>query len=535
VIRRLWCLLGLLLLVACGEDGGVPTAVPAASLPQGSNGVAGTAVTQPEVAQANPGERVALPPLAGNVLAGAGLSGEEGTAAGVVVADPFAGVPFTLNAELPTEPTEAAVLRQIQQGQIDLEKARQLANRFGFTGELYQESFPSAVSAEAGATPPTIYYAFDGPRTFSVDPWSASYQDASVAYDPANQPDFAVASQTAEQFLQARGLLDFPYTIQPGVSGDIFFVRLVEGEPEAASGRPLNQPEIVVSVSPEGQISYVTYQAMPNLENLNSYPLIPASEAWARLQTGVVANNIPYALNKTTPVLSGNVQSWQRPYPPGAMVQLYGWPNAYLPASGGGAARVQLYPFLLQGDEETINQIATAVGQQISLEGVMAEDGKSVTVNSWSVIEGLEPISLQGVIQREGEQVLLTADDGQTYQLPDVPADVADGLAAFVFAWNVEQTEGGMPVLQWERIDTAVTLAEEQLSATEANFESVTINGVELAYFVTYLYPETAEGEPLFATPTLLIQPAWKFSGSTNTGEKVEFFVQAVTGEFVQQ
>jgi hypothetical protein len=162
----------------------------------------------------------------------------------------------------------------------------------------------------------------------------------------------------------------------------------------------------------------------------------------------------------------------------------------------------------------------------------MGEDGKIVTVNNWSVIEGLEPLSLQGVIRRDGEQVLLTAEDGQTYQLPDVPADVADGLEAFVFAWNTQQTEGDAPVLQWERIDTAVTLTEEQPQPT--SYENVSINGVELVYFVTYLYPETAEGQPLFATPTLLLQPAWKFTGTLNTGETVEFYVQAVTGEFVQ-
>lgn len=530
----LFCLAAAL--AACGgENETVPTAVPAASLPQ--NGVVigetnGESVA-PEVAT---GDRAPLPSLSGNAPVGGGAV--SGTSLGVIITDPFTNTTFTLNAALPEGVTEAPVLRQIQTGMVDLAYARQLANSFGFTGELYQQNFPSIPAEEGGTAfvPPTIYYAFDGSRIFSMDPWSANYHDESVAYDLENPADFVTASQVAEQFLQSRGLLNFPYVIQQGYGNDVFFLRQVDG-------RTVNQPEIVVGVTADGQVSYVSYQVMSNLETVGLYPLTSVNDAWTLLQTGVTANNIPYTLLPTPgaiPVVTDGplpteFQSWQRSYAPGETVQLVGWPNAYLPTSGSGPARVQLYPFDLQGNEETLNQIAEATGQQISVDGVMGDDGKSITVNNWSVMEAMEPLSVQGVARREGDQVLLTANDGQTYVLPNAPADLPDGLELFVYAWTAQQTDGEFPLLQWDRIDQAVTLDTEAAITAEgsvgavvpAAYESVAIDGVELAYYISYLFPEAVEGEQVAANPTVVLQPVWKFTGTVNGGERIEFFVQA--------
>ncbi|MCL4261768.1 MAG: hypothetical protein KJ069_01065 [Anaerolineae bacterium] len=548
--KRLFFVLGLLLVAACGGNEALPTAVPTASLPQNTD-VQGS-ISLPEAVPT--GELAPLPPLSG-ASGGSGLSGGSapggqpaaGEAAAIVIADPFAQTTFTLNANLPTEPAVAAVLRQTPTGELTPDAARQLANRFGFTGELYRENLLATgvpTAGDATMTMPTIYYTFDGPRTFSIDPWSANYQDNSAPYDPANPPDFATASQTAVQFLDSRGLLDFPYIVRQGFGGDVLVLRQVNGEPEAASGHPLNQPEIVIGVSPEGQVSYVSYQVMPNLEMVGDYPLIPAADAWARLQNGVTANNIAYTVYPAADTAVTNPlstpRSWQRPYASGQAVQLYGWPNAFLPASGSGAARVQLYPYQLAGNEEVINQIAEAAGQQIMVEGVMGDDGRTVTVNNWSPTD-LEPLTWQGIVRCDGDRVLLDAGDGQTFQLPDTPTDLPDGLELFVFAWNSQPAADAPPLLQWERLDEATLPAE--LAAVDAGnpieiappaYESVTIDTVELAYFVTYLFAEGTADGGILAAPTILLQPAWRFAGTLGSGETVEFFVQAVAGELVR-
>lgn len=528
MMKRFCLLLGLFLLAACGGDeADLPTAVPAAVLSQNN-----TDATQPEALQLAP-----LPPLAGgSVVSGLpAAAGGPDTAAGIILpADPFANTLFTLNTQLPDAPEEMAVWRQTQSDQIDTDAARRLAARFGFEGELYQEIFPDFGVSQSGAAPfrpPTVYYTFAGPRTFSIDSWSATYQDTDVSYAAAGQADFAAASQAAERFLQERGLLDFPYIVQQGPGNDVFFVRQLDG-------RTLNHPEIVAGAGAGGQLSFINYQVMPNLENLGLYPLIPAAAAWAQLESGVDRQFIPYVLH---PAIFGSadtlaqVHAWQRPYPPGEMVQLYGWPNVYLPVSGSGPARVQLFPYMLQGDAEVINQIAEVVGQLVRVEGVMGDDGKTVTVHAGGPIEGLTPLSLPGIIRRDGERTMLDAEDGQTYQLPHAPADLPDNLAVFVFAWDAQQIGDATSLLQWDRIDTATIITEESLAEPLATpgYANVSINGVEPAYFMTYLYPE--EGVDMgTAVPTIVLQPAWKFVGTTSTGEKVEFFVQAVADEFVQ-
>ncbi|MCP4359077.1 MAG: hypothetical protein GY796_13765 [Chloroflexi bacterium] len=540
--------LGLLfLLTACNDDTAVPTSVPQANLPQVAPVVVGTPAPTPEMLQAEPGTLAPLPSLEGQVGGVPGLDGAVDTAVGgdtvvgIVFTDPFSSTTFTLNAPLPESPGETAVLRHQQSGKISLEAAAQLAQKFGFDGTLYQEAFPDASQLEPGLadfTPPTIYYAFDNAGIFSIDPWSANYHNGDAPYDVESRVDFTTASQAAESFLQEHSLLDFPYTIQQGFGSDLFFMRQIDG-------RAANQPEIVVSVNNSGQVSYVSYQVMQNLEDMGTYPLILAEEAWARLQSGVVANSIPYTLYPADGVTAADpfaneFQSWTRQYQPGETVQLYGWPNVYLPANGSGTARVQIFPYLMTGADETLNQIAEAVGQQINVNGVINEDGKGILVNDWSVANELEPLSLQGTIQRQGEQVQFAASDGQTYLLPDPPADLPDEMAAFVFAWTSQQSEGELPLLQWESIDKSI-MFEEETAATEPGndsffYNNVTLDDVTLAYYLTYIFPAVEPDQISPATqPTVILQPAWKFSGTADNEEKVEFYVQAVTGEFVQE
>lgn len=556
-------LLPLAVLAACGDDGAVPTAVPRAEIPEGVDAQIQlppeeTAVATAVIVAAEPGELAPLPPLGNETAAAGGVGvvstsgqvegGGADTALSMIVTDPFSETTFTLNTDLPGNAEEATVFRHNQSGTVDLAQAQNLAARFGFNGDLYLEKYPDPSELEPGLAEfsrPVIYYAFTGPTTFSIDAWSGNYQDEEALYDFENTVDYATASQVAESFLQERGLLDFPYVIQPGFGSDIFVMRQIDG-------RVSNQPEIAVGVSQDGRVSYVSYQVMQNLENLGTYPLIPATEAWTKLQAGIGSNSIPYIINPPesgeeavapAPVI-GDFQSWQRDYQPSELVQLYGWPTVYLPASGSGTARVQLFPFLLAGEAETLNQIAENVGLQVTVEGVVGDDGRSVTVNNWAQVEEQEPISTQGVIRRDGERVLLEAVDGQTYILPSVPADVPDGIEAYVFAWSSQQTGEAFPLLQWESINKVVDADEGETAVTEPlpvesvdepfGFDNVSVDGVELAYYVTYLFSTDAQTEQVSEQVTILLQPVWKFTGTADSGEIIEFFVQAVSEEYIQ-
>jgi hypothetical protein len=59
---------------------------------------------------------------------------------------------------------------------------------------------------------------------------------------------------------------------------------------------------------------------------------------------------------------------------------------------------------------------------------------------------------------------------------------------------------------------------------------------VSLAYYTTYSWPTDDAGETRYeGQPTIIVQPTWKFSGQTDTGEYVDFFVQATDAEHVQR
>ncbi|MCA9956950.1 MAG: hypothetical protein KC434_19605, partial [Anaerolineales bacterium] len=59
---------------------------------------------------------------------------------------------------------------------------------------------------------------------------------------------------------------------------------------------------------------------------------------------------------------------------------------------------------------------------------------------------------------------------------------------------------------------------------------------VSLAYYTTYSWPTNDNGEISYdGQPTVIVQPTWKFSGETNDGYFVEFFVQATQRALLQQ
>ncbi|MBK8903862.1 MAG: hypothetical protein IPM53_21960 [Anaerolineaceae bacterium] len=492
---------------------------------------------------------------------GGGFEAEDaaiGIDGGFIYTDPFSGTAFTLNATLPTEPLLATVVQNKPAEAISVEQARDLASRFGFTDQMYREQYP-VFEQEPGApayVPPVAYYLFDGSRSMTIDTWGAYYNDTSIVNDWENPIPFEQAAPIAEAFLQERGLLNFEYEVLQLWGSDVNFVRVIDG-------RPSSQPELTVGVSHDGQVFFVSYQVMRNAETLGRYPLITPQEAWEILQGGVVENQIPYMyiFNPDLVLAEPDIiepdpnaeqyQFWAREYVPGEEVHLYDWPIVYLPVDGG-SPRIQVRSYIIQTDDATLNALAERVGQQTHLWGQIGADGKTFELTGWEAIdEMLEPISGPGVISREGDQVLFTnSETGSVYIVPNAPADLADGLEVYLFGWSARDLGLAYPVIDWENIDKIVNiepLPEETLPVDVPvegedrvfepfTYETFTVNEVSLAYYTSYSWPTDESGEIRYeGQPTIIVQPTWKFAGETNTGELVEFFVQAIQPEFLQQ
>ena len=121
--------------------------------------------------------------------------------------------------------------------------------------------------------------------------------------------------------------------------------------------------------------------------------------------------------------------------------------------------------------------------------------------------------------------------EGASFILPDAPADLADGSQVNVFAWAARDAGLAYPVLDWEGIDRQVPGASgeslalpDPLSAETKAYEQVTIDEAALAY---YVYLEISTGENGRLEQSVWLLPVWQFSGQTETGDGVTFYVQA--------
>lgn len=503
----------------------------------------------PGIDPAQMGGGAAAPGLGGG--GGGGLAVPEAASSDMVIDEDFPivnlfeGTVFTLDTVLPTEPVRAPV-EQKSEFSIRLEEAQQIARRFGFEGPLYRQPVPEGVE-QVGSDPLlNVYFAFDdNGRMLNIDGFGAYYSNSNYQYEDQPNLSFEQLAPIAEAFLSERGLLDFEYQLSKGWGNEIWVTRLIRGV-------PLNQPEMTVGVDNDGNVFYVSMQRFSNLERLGNYPLRSAEAAWADLNDGVNSNEIAYSFapifdEQPLPVepAPSKYQYWQRTYQPGQNATIYTWPTVYLSADGSAPPRIEAYPFRLTGDTETLQTIAEQPFSQFRFEGVVSDNGRALNVTNWeSIGQTPENLYLQGTVKIEGDQTLFLADNGNTYIIPNAPADLPLDERFNIFAWDAVETGAAYPELAWESMDVFVNFDEviieepvviEDLTIYEPTpYETVRISDVSLIYFISYVFLEFDEANPIGQPPQVLVKPVWRFRGETNTGDVIDLFVDAVAPEYIE-
>jgi hypothetical protein len=456
--------------------------------------------------------------------------------------NPLSDTVYLMNAPLPVESTSAAVYEQPGENSLNLEDVRHFANLFRMGGEIYTETYPEFEPApgEPAWTPPTSYFMFDGPRTLSV--WGSNLQ----YYDQSAAPNFTAelmayeqALPIAEAFLRDRGLLDFDYQlIPPQFSGnEVNFHRVVDG-------RVVNAPEYTVSVNNAGQVLSVYYNPLHKLQSLGTYPLRSAESAWQQVTTEGIDYQRSYFITYPGPdyefpeepiPVDGPYKYWQRTYQDGETLNIFTSPLVYQPVDSNAAPRIQADQFILVGSDEVLRAIGEQRGQQIRVTGTVrhVDSALNLEVSDWQVVEFIDYQYQPGTIRQDEGQTLLEADSGETFLIPNAPADLAAGERVNVNGWFIEP---GDPygVFNWQGIDRIVEfealpadIVTDPALAEPYKIGQVEITSVELIYVYV---PYTEEGR---TDVRILLQPAWRFKGTTDTKEIIEFVVQAVTDEFI--
>lgn len=546
-------LLALLFTACASEETTLPTraalaevdvAAPAeAALVDVESTAPATAVAIPAAAAA--GERPLLPTLTSSESGfpdglGSAISSApnaDGLPVEPPVGDLFGSAAFALNATLPIEPTQAQVWRQ-PAIPLDAARAQTIAQRWGFGGPLYTFATPGeSVLSEAlapGAAPlpaiQTEYHVFDGPRSLVITEGAAYYADAGVVFNYESPPSFAEMAPAVETALQNKGLLDFAYTLQDGWGREVWVRRVVDGA-------ALNLPEISAAAV-DGRLAFAAYQPFDQLTPVADYPIIPAEAVWQQIQNGVadeVLYTITPAAETAVPAApDAGFQYWPRKQQSGPEVHLYTYPTVFLPVSDEGAPLIKAFNYSVQTDDDTRRALAEQLGVNVHLWGALDTTANTLTLAGWESLPDLNPLIKNGVVQRQEGQMIFTDPEGASFILPDAPADLADGSQVNVFAWAVRDAGLAYPVLDWEGIDRQVPGASgeslalpDPLAAETKAYEQVTIDEAVLAY---YVYSESGVDENGRSRQTLWLLPVWRFSGVTDSGDGVTFYVQATEG-----
>jgi len=395
-----------------------------------------------------------LPPLPSLAALSAYAQGSaRTTGAGI-----FPGTEFVLSTTLPSAPDRVPVFQQPEPKPPTVEDTRLLAERFGLQGQVYvqQVTMPQLNSAQPGGQPgspvPTVYAVFDGPRQVTVSGAGAFYVDKSVqaTSDTTATLPFEQAAAIAEDFLRARGLLDFPYRIEPDEDAPESAVRFVR----LAGGHPVRNADVRVTVAPDGRVATVSYPLL-TLEPAGEYPIRSVQDAWEALRSGQLSGEVQYTILREAPGPAASpFKFWRPQYRPGRRADLYGSPIGFLPAEGDGSPLVEMNGLRLYGDTQALSEQQGGnlhVWGQVRREmpGVVALD-----VVGWEAIS--QPLSqpFQGTIKVEDGLVLLLCEDGETFVLPNPPDDLTGGLAVSVYGRETERTESGYPVLDWQFLQT---------------------------------------------------------------------------------
>ena len=250
---------------------------------------------------------------------------------------------------------------------------------------------------------------------------------------------------------------------------------------------------------------------------------------------------------------------WQREYQPGEEIHFYGWPSIYLPVNEGGLPRIEMYPYVLDGTAEQLQAIVDTDDSMLYVHGTLSEDGRTLAIIDWEVRLNQEPLFLEGVIRRDGDQVQLLTTERDIYVLPNAPVDVEDGLNVFVFAWDTRDIGASAPALDWQNIEVRIERApDEEMMPVEplpepmpieepfnAAIEQVEIDSVTLGFYHMPIFPDVEAGTEGDAAqtsvmrgpvgpPTIILMPVWQFEGSSSDGGRLQLVVNAVAPEYLE-
>lgn len=459
------------------------------------------------------------------------LAGQYGGAG----ADSPRKVHYVLEATLPEGPASiSAYIRNIPQP-LEIKYIYEMAKRFGVQGKVYMPQWMVSQGATQAEGTRRNYIAIEDPIQILFEGTEMiQYLDRSRSlffeghwYPPQSLPPMEQAIRVAEGFLQDSGMLSAPYEIVAG-GDEIRFYHILE---DAWS---LSEPYAVVTVSPDGQVSQVTYRNF-NLQNAGEFPMLSSQEAWEILSSGEPSGRIWFS-QKPAPIwnewLHANPRFWAREYGNGQQADIFGPLHILYPVQPGADAHVVIDNLVLKGDlQPMIEAYQTLVQATLDAQAPLHVWGLVRQADGYQIlqVEGWEPVDQflwSGTIRREGDRGYLQMQAGESLRLPNLPFELVEGTSVFVNGGRIGDG------LEWSLIQEMPVDVSPIVGSGETSL-TAHVKQVELVYFVPPLDGLPPEALSDFGFRSL--QPVWRFGGHTEEGRAFEAYVQAVTEAFIRE
>jgi LysM repeat protein len=344
------------------------------------------------------------------------------------------GTTLYLNAPLPEQPAKAGVYLTQAEGPATLESARALANQFGMQGQIYE------TEGEVAGT--TNLAVVDGRQRLYVrsDRYFTYYADYTASTLGNTTMDNSNAEALIDAFIKSHGF-DFAYRIE---RSELYGAYIAV--PLAADGLALHLDYfkangLLFRLNDTGIIQVEA--SLMKYEQVDTYGLRTAQQAFDQLLDPDTASvGVIMGMHS----VSAPPETWVRVRPQDQTVTIYGWMKS-IKSAEGGAALVTLDGYTITGDlagipEAMPNTFVEATGK-LHTESNMA----TFELESWKPYDGYED-GLEGTLQRQGDQVLLTTLENETFTLPDVPADLSLPTGT-VFVVGVKRGD----VFEWKSFD----------------------------------------------------------------------------------
>jgi len=324
------------------------------------------------------------------------------------------GAKLYLAQPLPESLADAHIYLMNKDEPATAEEARTLANRFGIQGEMY--------TTEGFVYGTTNYMFSDGKQSLQV------HSDKYFTYtaDPARhnrsflKPSNPNAEEVIREFLNARGF-DLPFQAYPSEFFGGYVVQPLAPDSIPIQYESFTLPMMRLVLDENRQVLTIDASLMDYDPNpIGEYGIITAQEAFdSLLDESAMTGKMEFSHSPTN-----MPKEWYPTYPDNQTVTIYGYVFSSPAVDPGKPALVLVDGVALTGNTNGMESLdrssfIKATGQFITENGI-----RKFSVESWD--RQVNEIWVSGILSRQGDQVIITSDDGtgKQYPLIDPPADL---------------------------------------------------------------------------------------------------------------